>query len=59
MKLFAKQKQTHRRRKQTYGDFSVGAVVKNPPAMQETWVQAMVWEDPTCRGTTKPVHHNY
>ena len=24
-----------------------------------TQVQALVWEDPTCRGATKPVHHNY
>ena len=22
-------------------------------------VQALAWEDPTCRGATKPVHHNY
>ena len=27
--------------------------------MQGTWVQALVREDPTCRGATKPVHHNY
>ena len=27
--------------------------------MQGTQVQALVWEDPTCRGATKPVHHNY
>ena len=27
--------------------------------MQETWVQALVREDPTCRGATKPVCHNY
>ena len=27
--------------------------------MQGTWVQALVWEDPTCRGATKPVRHNY
>ena len=26
---------------------------------QGTWVQALVWEDPTCRGATKPVRHNY
>ena len=26
---------------------------------QGTWVQALVREDPTCRGATKPVHHNY
>ena len=27
--------------------------------MQETRVRALVWKDPTCRGATKPVHHNY
>ena len=27
--------------------------------MQGTWVRALVWEDPTCRRATKPVHHNY
>ena len=27
--------------------------------MQETWVWALVPEDPTCRGATKPVRHNY
>ena len=27
--------------------------------MQGTWVQALVREDPTCRGATKPTHHNY
>ena len=27
--------------------------------MQETQVQALVWEDPTCRGATRPVSHNY
>ena len=27
--------------------------------MQRTRVRALVWEDPTCRGATKPVHHNY
>ena len=27
--------------------------------MQETRVRALVQEDPTCRGATKPVHHNY
>ena len=27
--------------------------------MQGTWVWAMVREDPTCRGATKPVRHNY
>ena len=27
--------------------------------MQETQVQALVWEDPTRRGAAKPVRHNY
>ena len=27
--------------------------------MQGTRVRAPVQEDPTCRGATKPVHHNY
>ena len=26
--------------------------------VQGTGVQSLVWEDPTCRGATKPVHHN-
>ena len=24
----------------------VAQLVKNPPAMQETWVQSLAWEDP-------------
>ena len=27
--------------------------------MQGTRVQALVWEDPTCLGATKPVRQNY
>ena len=27
--------------------------------MQGTWVRALVWEDPTCCGATKPMCHNY
>ena len=27
--------------------------------MQGTRVRALVQEDPTCHGTTKPMHHNY
>ena len=27
--------------------------------MQGTPVRALVWEDPTCRGATRPVSHNY
>ena len=26
--------------------FPGGLVVKNPPAVQETWVQSLVWKDP-------------
>ena len=27
--------------------------------MQGTQVRALVWEDPICRGATRPVSHNY
>ena len=27
-------------------DFSGGAVVKNLPAVQETWIRSLGWEDP-------------
>ena len=27
--------------------------------MQGTQVQALVWEDPTCRGAPRPMSHNY
>ena len=27
--------------------------------MQGTWLRSLVQEDPTCRGATKPVRHNY
>ena len=27
--------------------------------MQGTWVQALVQDDPTCCGATKPVRHDY
>ena len=29
-------------------------LVKNPPAMQETWVRSLVWDDPLEKG--KPTH---
>ena len=31
--------------------FPGSSVVKNPPAMQETWVQSLGWEDPLEEGT--------
>ena len=27
--------------------------------MQGTQIQALVWDDPTCHGATKPMSHNY
>ena len=30
----------------------VAQLVKNPPAMQETWVQSLGWEDPLEKGNT-------
>ena len=27
--------------------------------MQETWVESLIQEDPTCRGATKHVRQNY
>ena len=29
--------------------FPVAELVKNPPAMRESWVQSLVWEDPQTR----------
>ena len=29
------------------------------PAMRETQVQSLVWEDPTYLGAAKPIHHKY
>ena len=40
-------------------DFPGGTVVKNPPANAGTWVRALVREDTTCHGATKPMCHNY
>ena len=32
------------------GASPVAQLVKNPPAMQETWVRSLVWEDPLKKG---------
>ena len=51
----------------------IETVIKNLPAeaslmaqwlrihlsVQGTWIPSLVWEDHTCCGATKPVHHNY
>ena len=34
-------------------------VVKNPPAKAETPVESLIWKDPTCCGTTKPMSLNH
>ena len=36
--------------------FPVAQLVKNPPAMRETWVQFLGWEDPLEKG--KATHSN-
>ena len=28
----------------------LGSAIKNPPAMQETWVRSLGWEDPLEKG---------
>ena len=33
----------------------VAQLVKNPPAMQETWVRSLGWEDPLEKGKATPV----
>ena len=33
--------------------------IRIPLPMQGPWVQSLAQEDSTCRGATKPVHHNY
>ena len=34
--------------------FLVGQLVKNLPAMQETWVRSLGWEDPLEKGKATP-----
>ena len=36
----------------------VAQMVKNPPAMQETWVQFLGWEDPLEKETTDWKHQD-
>ena len=35
-----------------------GDSVKNPPAMQETWVRSLGWEDPLEKGTASPLQYS-
>ena len=38
------------------GGFFTTSTTWEAQPMQETWVQSLVWEDPTCHGATKPMH---
>ena len=40
----------------TYREAPIFSTVKNPPAMQETWVQSLVWKDPLEK--KMPIHSN-
>ena len=41
------------------GDTLVAQWLRICLPVQGTLVRALVWEDPTCRGATEPVSHNY
>ena len=43
----------------TFGASLVAQRLRICLLMQGTRVRALVWEDPTCRGATRPVSHNY
>ena len=45
--------------KNFWGASLVAQWLRNHLPMQGTRVQALVREDPTCRGAIKPVRHNY
>ena len=45
--------------KKKLGDFPGGTVVKNLPANAGNTGLSPGPGDPTCRGATKPVYHNY
>ena len=36
----------------------VAQMVKNPPAMQETWVRSLGWEDSPGGGHGNPLHYS-
>ena len=49
----------HWRRSEIAGASQLAQWLRILLAMQETWVQSLVWEDPWCRGATNPVLCNY
>ena len=58
MNLFTKQKPCHKLQKKLTGASLVAQWLGICLPMQGTRVWALVWEDPTCRGATRPVSHN-
>ena len=36
----------------------VAQMVKNPPAMQETWVRSLGWKDPLKKGKATPLQYS-
>ena len=46
-------------KKQSFGASLVAQWLRICLPMQGTQVRALVWEDPTCHGATRPVSHNY
>ena len=38
--------------------FPVAQLIKDPPAMRETWVQSLGWEDPLEEGMTIPLQYS-
>ena len=49
---------TEIKKKYTRGASLVAQWLRICLLMQGTWVRALVWEDPTCRGATRPMSHN-
>ena len=45
--------------KNTLGTSLVAQWLRICLPMQRTWVQALIWEDPTCCGAAQPVCYNY
>ena len=42
----------------TLRDPLVAQIVKKPPAMQDTWVQSLGWEDPLVKGIKGKATHS-
>ena len=36
----------------------VAQLIKNPPAMWETWIQSLGWKDPLEKGKAYPLQHS-